>query len=492
MKALIRTILSFGLATCAVYFLVACGKNGPRSVSPAAQSGGRGEIGGYQTSSPRPAISPQGTSDTGGGNGTEGRVYESYVIDPLQTPAYQEHLKPVLALGVASVENEPDMITRVFKMKTWYVAPVELEKINRDVLGVSFHSSATEQIALQTKKEVWIDKAIFDRMTVRQQGELLLHEMVMSLYFLKFMPLKELCLNSILVMGEREGEGCDSKAVDVLSQLAPPENQRSLNSEDYERIRYVTGWILKNASGEALAKDLIHVLYANGFDRRIFNPKSETEDAPQKSQMTLTAKEFRQAITATKVAGNMPVWCGGNEAQGDREIGLQACQVRLSESPVPVKSVQLPGYRMQVQLSAPEPLLLEIPFFVGEMVDLSTWSDMDGEESYVFLSPALKSDAVVGDRFYSFAFVFKKAVNAYPRQELVLDSIILQPGVITAVNTGLEVGCQVQRPKAAHFADRPIVIRHKNAKPSLVEHMYSEAPPVAVCVSGETAPAISE
>lgn len=45
------------------------------------------------------------------------------------------------------------MWVEIFKLRTWYIAPVDLTNVSKDTLGVSFFNNETQQIARQTSSE---------------------------------------------------------------------------------------------------------------------------------------------------------------------------------------------------------------------------------------------------------------------------------------------------------------------------------------------------
>ena len=208
------------LAMIGVNLLVSCAQKGN---GPSSTGANGSPIVTPQGGSPGPGTKANGTSDSGGGTGMNGKVFESYIVDPTQLPAYKQHLEVLLANIKSEKPDEPADYDKIFKIKTWYVAPIELDKISKDVLGVSFIKSDTQQIARQTSKEVWIDKRAYDAMNSQDQAKLLLHELVMNIYFFKFMTMTEMCRVSVMVMGEKNDDGC-VQSTDRLDKAMPPEN----------------------------------------------------------------------------------------------------------------------------------------------------------------------------------------------------------------------------------------------------------------------------
>src|SRR5262249_1430912 len=71
-----------------------------------------------------------GTSDSGGGNGVDNKVYERYIVHPENLPVFQQFLAPKLQ-QLAMLAPHPELVIPVIKRwtlyKTWYIAPVKLD-----------------------------------------------------------------------------------------------------------------------------------------------------------------------------------------------------------------------------------------------------------------------------------------------------------------------------------------------------------------------------
>ncbi|MGZ3806241.1 MAG: hypothetical protein ACXVB4_18650 [Pseudobdellovibrionaceae bacterium] len=214
----------------------------------------------------------QGASDSIDGAGIDGKAFESYIIDPTKLPAYVNIVKPLLENILPTDPSKPTKYDEFFVIKTWYLAPADVDKIQKNTLGVSFLKSETQQIARQSMKEVLIDKRIFDKMNEKDQAEILVYEFIMDQYLLRFANMKSLCQVSLLVSEEKakENEGC-SNIPDFVERTMPAEKPRVLKEEDNENVRYVTAWFLKNAKSSIPEQDYIKVLLYKGFDKRFFN-----------------------------------------------------------------------------------------------------------------------------------------------------------------------------------------------------------------------------
>ena len=147
-----------------------------------------------------PDLSTEGTADTGGGTGFLHKVFESYIVDPTKLSAYKIYLKPLLDNITNAETNESARLDVFFGMKTWYVAPVRLNKISKSALGITFIRTKTQQIAIQSRRSIWVDADIFNKkMSPKAQADVLAHELIMTMYLIKFMSFKEMC--RLQVMG---------------------------------------------------------------------------------------------------------------------------------------------------------------------------------------------------------------------------------------------------------------------------------------------------
>lgn len=133
-----------------------------------------------------------GPTDSGGGNGANGKALESFKVSILGTEQYVRLLQPVLDL---IQEKNPEMFASVLHIlseRNWYMVPVTMKAIPSERIGVSFIK--TEQIALQSQTEIWFDSTIFDKMSDQEKAVILVHEVVMGIRLLKFQDKLDLCL----------------------------------------------------------------------------------------------------------------------------------------------------------------------------------------------------------------------------------------------------------------------------------------------------------
>ncbi|MGZ6441767.1 MAG: hypothetical protein ACXWRU_17035 [Pseudobdellovibrionaceae bacterium] len=421
-----------------------------------------------------PQEQAQGTSDSGGGTGVEGKVFESYIMDPTKLPAYVNIVKPLLDNILPSDPNKPGKYVSYFKMKTWYLAPVELNKIKKDILGVSFLKSETQQIARQSMKEVWIDKRIFDTMSERDQAELLIHEFVMSQYLIRFTSLKELCQLSVLILGEKENGGCIN-IPDFINKSMPPEKPRVLNNEDNENIRYVTGWLLENAQKPLPELDYVKVLFNKGFDKRFFNPRNYQLKSEKAPDLKISKKQLLEAIRTTQLGGYLPEICS------DLVEASRPCKLNIQEASVDYDKYSLTGLSLQLNIGADK--VAELTSMVPDEQELTVNLDSNGKVYYALTLTDWRKSIKVGDSFFMAIILFTESEKSKQdsQKQLMIESIILRPGIVTSIDKDQNPICQVVVPKVKKPFDDGIIV-HQEASDSLIlERSFSTLKPFIYC-----------
>lgn len=279
-----------------------------------------------------------GTSDSGGGNGIDNKVYEAYVVDPILLPAFKVHLAQIFMnlkknYVDTSKTDDFDNSLSFLTYKTWYIAPVEFVTVSKDTLGMSFYNGTSEQLAIQTSREIWIKKNLFEKMTLKEQSDLLVHEFVMNMYFIKFLGLVDFC--KITTKGDRQ-RICIT-AVQPSEYLYPAEPQRALNSEDYQNIRRATAFMLRQGATASRA-EMDQMFRNNGFDYRVF---SQLEQKPQPPSSPISASQLKQIFEIGNLTHTLPSQCQFKKFQIDTECSLSATTVSGTDSDFGLQSLQI-------------------------------------------------------------------------------------------------------------------------------------------------------
>lgn len=216
----------------------------------------------------------EGPGHGGGGNGTNGRLYESYAVKVAELPAYKNIAEKALMRIFDESKGEKIVLDKHLQLKTWYLVPNHLKPIDKEIIGVSQNEAATQQLAFQTEKEIWIDQIFFNQMTEADQATLIVHEMMMLYYGLKSKDLNSLCQMGI--MSKDDSVNCEM--FKVYDSYFPAQNLHSLDKNDYQNIRTVTNYFMSNFENADLSiNNFKQKMIQNGFDRRLFSPTTNVE-----------------------------------------------------------------------------------------------------------------------------------------------------------------------------------------------------------------------
>ena len=473
----INTAIAAVLVTATVVLMVNCA---PKS---AHDGGGSVETGVLAPTT----LGGAGTTDSGGGTGLRdeemSKMFEHFIKDPTKELAYIKHIAPIVK-NLKFSEEQPMDFEAIFKMKTWYFAPVDFEKMSKESLGVSFLKTSTVQIARQTSRSVWIKKELYDEQAVKEAGSLeqaetLMHEFVMNLYFIKFMPAKDLCKFEHFNSNPKT---CAATA-ELLEKMIPAESARLLNEDDNENIRVMTAWLFQNGNRKMSQGELLQTFYRNGFDRRIFAPNFfESRDERLESIKT-SDREILLAIQGTEKAGQMPSVCKGS-ASGQ----TLPCRLQIEAATTPLKvgsgTILSKGLKLSITVDGSRPL--EFTALVGDELTLPASDDGRGGIVYQLTTIEFPSEIRAGDRLHHATLWFRKE-NDGPHAALNLESITVRSAQVVSVDKNRDPICLVRTPEVKTFADDQILIRSRSAKFNLSEDIYMTAPPIGTCTAGNIA-----
>lgn len=271
-----------------------------------------------------------GTGDfAGGGNGSKNKVYESNIASLVKLPAYVKRVQPLMEkfdklMNELSRNDSKSTFSYsefLIKMKLWYFAEDTLKSIDKETLGIVFSEGKTQQIALNKKREIWIDNKIFEKMKEEHQADLIVHEIVMNLYFLKYYSFYDICILSremgIYDQQDENNLSCDQvKDVQYFNSKEP----MALNEDDYQNIRRVTDWFLKELKA-AKANDLYSKLIYNGFDKRFISKAEPTKE------IEIKGGEIEKVLLKSFITDNFPDSCKNSLSNATMN-----CRATLSKS----------------------------------------------------------------------------------------------------------------------------------------------------------------
>lgn len=204
-----------------------------------------------------------GPSDGGGGDICNGRLVESYRIKISEMGAFRKMVLPIFEKISSQADDKGNnSLKQVDNFKNWYLIDCALSQIPQERKGLYLESF---QAAVQTNKEIFIDSKAFKAMTEEEQAKLILHEIVMGLYLIKYSTLADYLS---MVSG-------DVKQKEMISKISQwkkfrPLPYRPLDSIDHQKIRTVTAWIWENRNDlENKLLELKNLFQNNDFDKRI-------------------------------------------------------------------------------------------------------------------------------------------------------------------------------------------------------------------------------
>lgn len=265
-----------------------------------------------EASSSPPRTPPRGTADFGGGgNGSKNKVYERNIAPLVKLPIYDKYIKPRLEkfdvlmsqLGQSEEKNKFSYSQFLIRMKSWYFTDDTLNSIDKETLGIIFKEGKTQQIALNKKREIWIDNKIFVDMKPQHQADLIIHEFVMNLYFLKYYSFYEICVmgKEMGLYAEKEENNLTCEQIKTVKYFQT-KKMMALNEDDYQNIRRVTDWFINDLLN-ASAEDLFNKLRYNDFDKRLIT-KSDTE-----KEFKVTGREAESLLLKLQYSDSFPETC---------------------------------------------------------------------------------------------------------------------------------------------------------------------------------------
>jgi hypothetical protein len=159
-----------------------------------------------------------GTAGGGGGNTLGGKLVESYNVKPSTLPGYDQYFKPILDAIKAKVPRAGGLMEYTLDSAEWYLIPGMVKPQSEQVTGLPFPS---DQVAVQKQGEIWIDQDMDEALEPKEQGKLILHEVVLAL-------LRR-------TDGWSDGDGSDDKSQAIMRDVRKLTNLISdnyLGSED--------------------------------------------------------------------------------------------------------------------------------------------------------------------------------------------------------------------------------------------------------------------
>jgi hypothetical protein len=254
---------------------------------------------------------PQGPGDGGGGNICNGRMIESYRVDIATLPEFSEFVQPILDKVTQKKDGKPVSSPFVLtpQSKNWFLIDCALNQVPKEVNGLYFE---TDQVAVHRTSEIFIDTSIFKTMAKEEKAKLLLHEMIMSYYLMKFLPLSQICKTTNTCSGTYDN-------VDTWKMFAP-KTYRPLNEEDHQKIRAVTAWVWENRA-TLTPEEFYKVLRNKDFDSR-FDYSLGTDNKDVEVDPASIVRMFKRY----QWAKSFPKFCGFDETTS---ISTSLCETNV-------------------------------------------------------------------------------------------------------------------------------------------------------------------
>jgi N-acetylglutamate synthase-like GNAT family acetyltransferase len=155
----------------------------------------------------------------------------------------------------------------------------------------------------KTATSIWIDQKKWDGMKEeKDRAMLLLHEITMQIYLMKFENFQSFCKFS-----QTE---CPLPELWNETKSFAPTKRHALAARDYDNIRAVTFWIATN--GKTASKEKFHAVFAaNDFDARLFGTKALENSKRLQAEQTLSYDftTVKSALSRSQILNKMPDKC---------------------------------------------------------------------------------------------------------------------------------------------------------------------------------------
>lgn len=210
-----------------------------------------------------------GVDDGGGGNGVNGRPLESFAVRIQDIPAFNNLVLPIIRKVSETHPRFASDMVHIALNRTWYLVPVELNKLPAQVVGIGIADKDLQQLALQTLSHVWMNSNFFEKFPGGEEdrARLILHEIIMGVRLMKYQSMLDQCYSEIAGLRldtaknseyRKLREACANKYGLALPDepTIPGVGKRiELSKEDYDHVREL-GVHFWNEKGETTKAEL--------------------------------------------------------------------------------------------------------------------------------------------------------------------------------------------------------------------------------------------
>lgn len=219
-----------------------------------------------QVVSDRPQPAEGGTDNAGGGNGVNGKPFESYIEKNIESkPYFAQQILPLISKIYELDKRLAADFYHITLERVWYFVPTEIDKISNVILG---SYGKHDQFALQDLKKVWVNSLLFDQMSESSQATLMIHEIIMGLRLMRYNHKQDQCIAkaalSLFDDTSRKTYGTEKrKCRREYPYISGAETPRfRLNSDDYDLIRRIVS-LLDRQSPDV--EEAISLMESNGY-----------------------------------------------------------------------------------------------------------------------------------------------------------------------------------------------------------------------------------
>ena len=285
------------LLTLTLIALSACSRevNGPQA--PGA---------GLPKSTQESDLTGNGTMQTGGGNGLNGKPLEHYIRDITTLPEYKQHIAPIIRkMSSTKPDGFAAYLDWAARHKAWYFLPVQLPALEKAQIDTFFKS---DQLALHSEQRIYIEAPTYVKMQPRDRALLLMHEMVMGARVLMNKKALEQCQT---LSKHSELLNCKDQEMERMARQPRVEaGDGILDADDHQRVRAMTAFLMKDGqdlSGPSVAHKRSDLDFPIPWD-----------DVAS----SLDLEKFAQALERTNLSGERfaakkPHWSGNWVSDSD-------------------------------------------------------------------------------------------------------------------------------------------------------------------------------
>lgn len=195
----------------------------------------------------------QGTVSGGGGNGCEGKAFETYAKKISELQEYQLYLRPLLR-RMAESSRDPFVTYLLWtaEEKAWYFVPCELEKLSTEQIGVAVHS---DQLARHGENGIFIHSRELEKGVAedpkrpnyatkksKAKATLLLHEMVMGARLL----MKKSPLEQCTALAKKDAKLCSDPDAMAIATATPYDRAQAkvMDAVDHDAVYAMTAFLM--------------------------------------------------------------------------------------------------------------------------------------------------------------------------------------------------------------------------------------------------------